>query len=282
MPTLAQAFYFTAEEKYAAHAALLLRTWFLDPATRMNPHLKYAQFIPGRNQGRYSGIVDTESLIGLPDAIGLLAGYKGWTTDDQKGMEKWLGAYCDWLVTSDFGKQEAKSPNNHGTVYDAQVVSLALFSGKTDLARTVLEAAKTKRIAALIEPDGTQPSELRRTKAWSYGMKNLMNLFWLAAMGERAGVDLWNYQSADGRSIRKALDFLVPFATGEKKWPYQELTSKTNWKPTGLGSFLRQATLVYNEPRYAALLRQQPDLAADRNSLFWPLSRENGVGTGRP
>ena len=52
--TLSLAWYFSGDERYAEKATQLIRVWFLDKKTRMNPHMEYAQIIPGRynNKGR--------------------------------------------------------------------------------------------------------------------------------------------------------------------------------------------------------------------------------------
>lgn len=221
--TLALAYYFRDDEEYAAKATQLLRTGFLDSATRMNPNLEYAQFIPGVNTGRGIGLIETRGLVDTVDAIGLLAGSKSWTAADQKGLEAWFSKFLQWMQESRNGREENAAKNNHGTFYDVQAMSFALFVGRSDLAKEIAETAKEKRIALQIEPDGGQPLELRRTKAWSYSNMNLDGLMQLACLSESVGVDLWAYQSKDGRGIRGALEYLYPYATEDRKWTYQQI-----------------------------------------------------------
>jgi hypothetical protein len=233
----------------------------------MNPNLQYAQGIPGINTGRGIGLIETRGLTKVIDAIGWLHGSKAWTSADEKGMEQWFTKFLQWMLESKNGRDEAAAKNNHGTFYDVQVVSFALFLGKTELAKSVLEAARTKRIAVQIEPDGRQPLELVRTKAWSYSVGNLDGLMLLAGLGERVGVDLWHYQTRDGRSIRKALDFLAPFAIGEKKWTYQQLG---DWPPQMLYPLIRRASAHYKDAQFEILLHNIPDIisADDRINLL--------------
>src|SRR5437660_9818736 len=274
--TLALAYYFKGDEAYAARATQLLRAFFLDPATRMNPNLEYAQFIPGVNTGRGIGLIETRGLTHVVDAIGLLAGSKALTEADQRGLQDWFGKFLQWMQESKNGREESAAKNNHGTYYDVQVVSFALFLSQRDLAVRVLQEARQKRIATQIEPDGRQPLELARTKAWGYSNGNLDGLMLLATLGERVGVDLWNYQTSDGRSIRKALDFLTPVALGERKWQYQELGGV---KPDSLFPLMRRAANVYHDKQYQALMARVPDVdLADRGRL---LRRETGVTAAR-
>jgi len=265
--TLALAYYFTSHEPYADHAARLLRVWFLDEATRMNPHLEYGQAIPGVTEGRGIGIIDTAQLVRLVDAVGLLGGAAAWTAADQQRLQTWFRQYLSWLRDSKHGRDEDRTENNHATWYDVQVATFALFVNGPELAREVLQRAAQRRIAAQLEPDGRQPLELARTRSFDYSVMNLNGMFELAALGRHVGVDLWNFQTADGRGIRHALDWLTPYATGEKAWTDRQISG---WNPSRLAPLLRRAAAVYHEPRYERAASQLAPDPADRLHLLWP------------
>src|SRR6185312_13971606 len=142
---------------------------------------------------------------------------------DQKAMEAWFGGYQRWMIESKNGKGEDNAKNNHGTWYDVQVVTFALFLSDRETARRVCEAAKTRRIATQIEPDGSMPLEIRRANSFHYSIYNVRAMTQLADLARRADVDLWQFETADHRGVRRAVDFLMPFATGEEKWPHPEI-----------------------------------------------------------
>jgi hypothetical protein len=227
--TLVLANYFEPDPAYIPHAALLLRTWFLDPKTRMLPHLDYGQAIPGGVTGRKEGIIEWSDMTTLVLCLEILDRSKSpdWTKNDQKQMRAWLTDYYKWLNTSKIGIAEQKAGNNHGTLWDVQATAIALYLGKKDDAKRIAENFKTTRIAAQIEPDGRMPRELDRANGWNYSLLNLSAMCTMADYGRRVGVDLWHYKTADNRSIQAALDYVLPFADGTKPWPYyKDLTYK--------------------------------------------------------
>jgi hypothetical protein len=262
--TLALAYYFTGDEKYAARAGTLLRAWFIDPATRMNPHFKYAQAIRGVNTGRGIGLIEGSVLPRFIDALGLLADSKSFTLEDDQALQRWFDQLLRWMLDTEQGRDEDQQKNNHGTFYDVQVASYALYLGQPEVARKVLEAARERRIAVQIEPDGQQPLELARTKAWGYSVGNLRGLMHLATLGERAGIDLWQYKTPDGRSIRAAVEFLVPFSLDQQKWPYQQITT---FSPERLHPLLREAAAKYPDAPFAKRAEKLPLDKTDRENL---------------
>jgi hypothetical protein len=269
--TLALCYYFTGDNKYADRAALLLRAWFLAPATRMNPHLEFGQHIPGVNTGRGEGLIETRLLVRVIDSLVLLAESNTWTEEDQRGMEQWFGQFLKWMRESELGRDEQASENNHGTYYDVQLVAYALFLNNKELASTVLREVGQRRIGRQVKADGRQPLELARTKAWSYSVGNLAGLMTLARLGEHVGVDLWNYESSDGRSIRAALDFLAPYGVGERDWPYPQING---FSAELFDPLLRIAAAKYPRRNYGQLAAKLPpmDASSRANLIISPLN----------
>ena len=272
--SLALAFYFTRDEKYAAKAAEKLRGFFLNPATRMNANLNYGQAIRGVNDGRGGGLIETHSMARLLDALQLLAQSKSWPAAEQRAMDDWLEKYFTWFTTSKNGRDESTAKNNHGNFYDTQLISLALHLGKTNVALAALEEVKTKRIARQIEPDGRQPLELARTKSLGYSSFSLHALIDLADLGKNSGVDLWHFSTADGRSIQKALEYLLPYADPKKKWPHQQIAE---FKRSDFGELLLRAAAEFPAAKFVAALKYFPadELASSRARLLFKTAKLN-------
>jgi hypothetical protein len=259
--TLGLAYGYTGREPYAEHAVELLRAWFLDPATRMNPNFTHAQAVLGENSGRGTGLIEFAGMPRLLDALGLLRGSPAWTAEDRKGMDAWLAEYAHWLATSKEAADERNAKNNHGTWFDVHEASLLLYLGKTDEARAVCERAKTKRIAVQIEPDGRMPLELARADGWGYSTFNARALTELATLAQRVDVDLWHHETADGRSIPRALDYLAAYTDPEKKWPHNQMN---NFNRGAILPALLRGQVAYGEAAYAEALGRLPGEAVAR------------------
>jgi hypothetical protein len=255
--TLALAYYFSGQQKYADKAAELLRVWFFDPETRMNPNLKYAQFRPGYDDLRPAGIIEGNRLRKVVDADGLLAGSQSWTADDSQKLRAWFRELLTYLLESEQGRGEAAAENNHGTWYAVQTATYALYLGDNELAKELMIKYGRDRIARQIQPDGSQPYELERTRAFDYSR-----------------YALWNYQTEDGRSIRKALEWLIPYGIGQKPWQHQQITPR---KSQEFATLLRRAANGFREPRYEQLISSIPDIkgVGEKTDLLFPARSTN-------
>jgi len=214
---LALAWFYTGDARYPAHAAELLRAWFVTPATRMNPNLLYAQRTPGVARSAPGGIIDFADIGLVVDAVALLEGSAAWTAADDRGMRSWLSRYLDWLRRSPEGTTEAAAANNHSSWYDAQAAAIAVLLGRSDVAAEALARGRA-HVASQLRPDGSQPLEQARATSWSYSVYNLRALARLAAATRAAGPNLWTYTAPGGASLRRAVDYLVPAATGARPW----------------------------------------------------------------
>jgi unsaturated chondroitin disaccharide hydrolase len=257
--TLSLAYFYSGEEKYAEKAVIQLRGWFMDTDTRMNPNLNYSQFIPGRNgsKGRPEGLIDSYSFVSMLSSIQLLQGSRSYTKQDEIGLKQWFGKFAHWLQTSEQGQAENLAKNNHATAYDVQLATYLLFAGDVEAARKIVHDFPKKRIFAQIEPDGTQPNELWRTLSYHYSEYNLSHMLDMCATAKSIGIDLLHAESADGRSIGKAMDYLASFLGKRvKSWPYEQISGWEAKQQDLCLDLIRMLALDASKTQYRALYRQ--------------------------
>lgn len=271
--TLTWAFYFSGENKYAEKAVNLLETWFVNPETKMNPNLNFAQGIPGICEGRGIGIIDFSRIDKLISSVQILESHSKFSVEARGKIYEWFEEYLNWLNTSDYGIEEADEHNNHATWFDVQAAGIALFLDKTEMAGTILENVKTKRIATQIEPDGSQPFEIARTRSLSYSTMNLRGFIYLANMAKTVNVDLWEFETSDGRGIRKCLDFLLPYVLGNKEWEHPQITSMEEALEGLKLNYLIGAVKTGNE-KYLEVTRSIPKPVTALDILLYPLFDE--------
>ncbi|WP_158837311.1 alginate lyase family protein [Polaribacter sp. L3A8] len=224
LDNLSMAYYFSDDIKYANKAKSILKTWFIDEATKVNPNLNYGQGIPGEVEGRRAGMISWHKIAVVVNSVQLLEAHKVLNLDEMQVLNKWFLDYYTWAKTNRMGIENDNGKQNHSTNYDFILVGLARYLGLNAEAISRLEAAKAKRIDVQLQVDGKQPYELGRTKSVHYSSMNLRFMTLIAEMGMPLNVDLWSYSTPDGKSIKKAYDFLRPFAEGKEKWTYRQIT----------------------------------------------------------
>lgn len=259
---LAFAYAITGDERYAERALEHVRAWFVNPETRMNPSMRFAQFIPGVSLGRRVGIIDTNRLRWMPDSLVILSASPAWTAEDSRETRRWFEEYAEWLMTSELGIAERRSSNNHGTWFDAQTVQYALYSGRDDIAREIL-LELPDRIDAHFATDGSQPHELERTRALDYTDFNIRAYLDLARYAERMGMDITSYENANGATLRDAIEWAIPYMVGDKEWPYQQINEPRYHM---YYQMLRSASRLYDEPRFERAAQRLP---RNEDHLVW-------------
>jgi len=248
---LTLAWYFSGEQKYADKAASLLRTWFINPETRMNPNLNYAQGVPGISPGRNAGVLDGRYFsTRIVDSLVLLRGNPAWTDNDEQQMRAWMQDYLQWLQGSKIAKKEGRTENNHGNWYVTQVSGIAWYLGDKALTGDMAKLMKSK-LDVQLKPDGTQPAELARTRSFHYSYFNLQAISMMAVLAQKNGIDLWHYKTSQGGSVLTSLDFMARFTDPSVPWSYKSL-DQIRVRPVPLLSWADNAT---GENRYEQYIR---------------------------
>lgn len=264
--TLSGAWLLSHNPEYARKAVAMLRTWFLNKKTRMNPNATYAQMVPGRYNGlgRPEGVLDTYSLLAAVDAALILEQESYLSKKDMEALRGWFAEYVAWLKSSESGQGEFAAKNNHGVAFDVQAAIFALFAGDEAYARELVEGFAERRLEAQIEADGKQPRELKRTTGFGYSVFNLSHLLDMCFVARTMGIDL--YDQADG-AIDRAIGYLIPFLGNQAAFPYQQIK---NWEKVeqDLANQLLRASQLKENATYRRLYEQFRSPEEQKQALF--------------
>jgi Alginate lyase len=287
----------TGDARFGEHAALLLRVWFVDAATRMSPRMDYGQVVIGavkeqptmrdnvamgttvdanaRLGGSFEGILETLPLVEVAQAVPFLVASGALGEGDAKGVLGWFKEYLRWLTEAqDSGARLAAlardRKDHHGTSWLLQVSAYSLLTApenggpkNEDKSMTELRHRfRTVTLRAQITAEGKFPRELSTDAPYRNSLFNLDMLAGICLLLSTRFESVWEYALEDGPGMRAAIAYHFPFIGDRAKWPYRADAAHFNELPSRRESLLLAAH-VYQRPEYAALWKTlAPDPAS--------------------
>ena len=247
---LSLAAYFSGDRRYADKAVRLAYTWFVDPDSKMNPNLKFAQGVPGKIPGREFGILDTRIYWDVMDSMWLLESAGMADQRVVNSVRKWFGDYSAWLITSDFGKKAKAKTNNHGSFYDAQLSHSLIFAGRCDLAKKSLKSG-LDRTKKQIKKSGLLPGEVERTRSLFYHAFNAQAFLRMAHLSEKLDLEFYETRKGGAGSVKDTVHFVASYAGRTQDWPYEEISTDVD---KAIWTMLKYAQFVDDSPEITQAL----------------------------
>ena len=274
---LASAYKLTGDKRYVQQAMKHCIAWFVNADTKMNPNLLYAQAIKGRFTGRGIGIIDTIQLLDVVQGLMVMEQANGMDQEALQSIKQWFEQYLQWLTTHQYGKDEMNAENNHGTCWAMQVAAFAKFTRNEKILQFCRDRYKQVLLPNRMAADGSFPGEIKRTKPYGYSIFNLDAMTTLCQLLSTKADDLWNYQTPDGRSIKKGIAYLYPFVADKNKWPFRH--DVMHWEAWPVAqTFLFMSASAYHQQEWLDTWKRLNHAPADeeiirnlpvRNPLIW-------------
>lgn len=255
--TLTSAWLITNDQKYADNALIHLNAWFVDTATMMNPDMLYAQAIKGRFTGRSIGLIDAYHLVEVTQSVKVLTEKGGIPAEQSAKIKIWFSQFLNWMTTHEYGIKEMNAENNHGTCWVATAASMAVLVDNQEIIKLCTDRFKNILLPNQMEADGSFPRELKRTKPYGYSLFNIDAFCNVAQILSTPDINLWEFETQDGKSLKKGMEYIYPFITDKTKWPFaNDIYIWEEW-PVRQSSLLF-AGVAYNNPEYISAFLKLP------------------------
>jgi hypothetical protein len=247
--TLGAAAFFLDDAHYGQRAAHIVNTWFVNPKTRMNSNLEYAQAVRGVAGGRGEGVLDGRGFIRAIQGMEFLAQAGAWDPKEQAVVRRWFEEYLRWLTQSKNAIDEKNSGNNHATWWTAQTAAVASFVEDKREENMAFEYYSDHIFPHQIRADGGAPREEARTRSLSYSAFNAEAMTMTCRIAQVAGVNLWSVRASNGATLPTVIDYLSPYLSDPRKWTKQQISEFRN---EGI-YFLAFAGMGMKKPEYLAM-----------------------------
>lgn len=264
--TLTAAYKVSGATRYADEAIRHLNAWFIDPETRMNPNMAYAQAIKGRVPGRGVGLIDGIHLLEPAKAIMYLHEREQLSPEQFENYKSWFDAFLVFMTEHEYGIDERDRKNNHGTCWVLQAAVFARLTGNEEVLDYCRERYKTVLLPNQMSEDGSFHLELSRTKPYGYSLFNIDNMASVVHILSTEEDNLWEYSLEAGQGISKGMEFIVPYIADKSTWPHpQDVMYWAEWPKRHIALLFAGAAL--DEPDYLELWKRFPPLPDTQEGL---------------
>ncbi len=282
--TLTSAWLLTGNRKYADKAIEHMNAWFVDPSTKMNPNMLYAQAIWGKFTGRGIGLIDAYHLVEVAQSAKLLIDNKLISKEESSKIKQWFSSFLTWMTTHQYGIDEMNAKNNHGTCWVATAASMAVVAENVEVKNLCINRFKTILLPSQMADDGSFPLEIKRTKPYGYSLFNIDAMCNVARILSTPEDNLFEFKTEKGLSLKNGMEYIYPFISDKSKWPFaKDIYIWEEW-PVRQSSLLF-AGLAYQKENYISTFLSlpanptHPEVIRNlpvRHPIIWLMNKPSG------
>ena len=131
-------------------------------------------------------------------------------------------SFLTWMTTHPYGIDEMNTKNNHAVCWLATAGMMAVLTEDAEIISRCKERFKNIALPDQMAADGSFPRELARTKPYGYSLFNMDAFATVAYILSTPEDNLWNYSTADGKSLQKGMEYIFPYIKDKSTWPFEK------------------------------------------------------------
>ncbi len=219
-------------------AVNLIKSWFVDSKTKMNPNVRYAQIIPRSDKINEVGVIELRQLINVVSAAKVLLICGALEGSELQMIKNWIQLFLDDCDNCAIREKALQRKNNIGTWSAVLFGTLDLFCDRYPRSFSIAYQA-AERLGQQLGPFSVQLNEIGRAMPLHYCLFNLAAWFELSQLCREFGIDLYRFSGVHNESLRNALQFCSEnrkqhsdYSTNSREYDFRIDTLKSLYEPT--------------------------------------------------